>query len=856
MTRTVMSSLVRAMAVSGLAMLMTTAAAQAQRASGGSTGALPTIEEKTLGLQRMDGLLPLYWDAELGQLWMEIPRLDTEMIHYVGYGAGLGSNDLGLDRGALRGSRIVKFERVGRKILMVQPNYAFRANSTNPDEVRAVRDAFARSVLWGFTAEAVSGDRVLVDLTGFLLRDPVNAGGSMRPGQYRLDTGRSTIFMEYTDAFPTNTEMEVELTFVRQDGGGGGGFGGRGGGFEGVGQVAASAEAASIRLHHSFVELPDDGYEPRAFHPRSGYGANAYEDYAAPLGEDMTQRHIRRHRLAKVDPDAAVSDPVEPIVYYLDPGTPEPVRSALLEGARWWNQAYEAAGYRNAFQVVMRPDSISPLDARYNVINWVHRSTRGWSTGGSVSDPRTGEIIKGVVTLGSLRIRQDYMIAEGLLSPYENGDEDPPELEAWAVARIRQLAAHEVGHTIGLGHNYYNSTAGRISVMDYPHPLVELNRDGTLDYSEVYDRDIGEWDKVAIAYGYQDFPDGADEAAELERLLAEAWDDDVRYMSNQDIDTTPQADQWANGTDMAAELHRMMDVRAAALSRFGATAIRNDRAMATIEEVLVPLYMHHRYQTESTATVVGGVGYTYAMRGDGLRPVWRVPAAEQNAALDALMRTLDPSELALPEDVAQIIPPRPPGYGGSRELFPRYTGNGFDAVTPAVVAASLTVNALLAPTRAARMVEQKMFDATLPGLDDVLTRLVDTAFGAETSSAYEAEIKSAVEAVVVDALERLAEDGSMMAVRAQATAALMHAHARAEEHPDLPKAAFMAREIERFMNRPHAPAESIATPDAPPGAPIGQPAMRWLDGLGVGEPALDWPSVRAPWCSWDSSGWQ
>ena len=486
----------------------------------------------------------------------------------------------------------------------------------------------------------------------------------------------------------------------------------------------------------------------------------------------MTKRFIRRHRLEKRIPNAAVSDPVEPIVYYLDPGTPEPVRSALLDGARWWNQAFEAAGYRNAFQVVMRPDSISSLDARYNVINWVHRSTRGWSTGGSVSDPRTGEIVKGVVTLGSLRIRQDYMIAEGLLSPYTNGDETPPGLEAWAVARIRQLSAHEVGHTIGLGHNYYNSEAGRISVMDYPHPLVELNADGSLDYSEVYDADIGEWDKVAVTYGYQDFPDGTDEAAELERILDEAWEDDVRYMSNQDIATTPQADQWANGTDMAAELERMMDVRRAALDRFGVAAIKNGRPMATIEEVLVPLYMHHRYQVESTATAVGGVAYTYASRGDGLTPMWRVSADQQNRALDALMRTLQPSELTIPRQVIQAIPPRPPGYGRTRELFPRYTGSAFDAVTPAVVAASHTVNSLLASDRAARMVEQEMLDPSLPGLDEVLDRLLEASFDAPVADAYELEVRRAVEGVVVDRIEWLAQNASMPQVRSIATTAL------------------------------------------------------------------------------------
>jgi hypothetical protein len=819
----------------------------------GATAALPSIADKTAGMERMDGLLPLYWDADLGQLWMEIPRLGEELIHYVGYGAGLGSNDLGLDRGALRGSRMVKFERVGRKVMMVQPNYGFRASSDNPDEVRAVRDAFARSILWGFTAAAETGERVLVDMTGFLVRDAIDAGGQMRPGTYRLDESRSSVFMEYTGAYPRNTELEVELTFVQQPGGGGGGFGGGGGGFEGVGQVAATSEAASIRLHHSFVAAPDDDYEPRRFDPRAGYGSNTYEDYATPLGQDMTQRFIRRHRLEKQNPNAALSDPVEPIVYYLDPGTPEPVRSALLEGGLWWDQAFEAAGYRNAFQIVMRPDSISPLDARYHVINWVHRSTRGWSTGGSVTDPRTGEIVKGVVTLGSLRIRQDYLIAEGLLSPYQTGDETPPELEEWAVARIRQLSAHEIGHTIGLGHNYYNSTAGRISVMDYPHPLIELDADGSFDYSEVYDTDIGEWDVTAVAYGYQDFPDGTDVDAELDRILADAWADDVRHLS--DASTTPQADQWALGTDMAAELERVMDVRATALSRFGENAIKNGRPMATIEEALVPLYMHHRYQTEATASAVGGVAYTYAMRGDRLTPMWRVPADDQNRALDALMRTLQPSELTVPRPVLDAIPPRPPGWGRTRELFPRYTGSPFDAITPAVVAASLTVSSLLTPERAARMVEQKMLDESLPGLDDVLYRLIGASFGADANGAYETEVKRAVEGVVVDRIEWLATNADMPQVRAISTAALGSVRVDLMAMGDSPHAAMLAMGIQRFLERPAEPMALPGMPEAPPGAPIGQPAMDWLGGLGIGRPATQWLAETEATCTWHEGGW-
>ena len=805
------------------------------------TADLPSIAEKTEGMESIDGFLPLYWDEDRGQLWMEIPELDLEMIHFSGFGAGLGSNDLGLDRGALRGgTQIVKFERVGRRVMMVQPNYRFRALTDNPAEVQAVTDAFARSILWGFTAEAETDGRVLVDLTGFLVRDAVNAGQSMRPGTYRLDQSRSSIYMEMTDAFPTNTELEVELTFTRQPGGGGGGGGGA---LEGVGSVAASGEAATIRLHHSFVALPDDGYETRAYDPRAGFGSVTFQDYAAPLGAPMTQRFIRRHRLEKRTPSARVSEAVDPIIYYLDPGAPEPMRSALLDGARWWNQAFEAAGYRDAFQVMIRPDSISSLDARYNVINWVHRSTRGWSTGGSVTDPRTGEIIKGVVTLGSLRVRQDYLMAEGLLSPYTEGDETPPELAEWSLARIRQLAAHEVGHTIGLGHNYYNSGNGRISVMDYPHPLIALNEDGSLDFSEVYDVDIGDWDKVAISYGYREFPPGDDEDAQLASILSVAWGDDIRYMTGQDASISPQADLWANGTDMGHELNRMMDVRASALERFGVQAIQSDMPMATIEEALVPLYMHHRYQVEATASAIGGVEYTYAVRGDGLQPFRRVSADMQRGALDALMRTLVPAELTLPESVLNVIPPRPPGFGRHRELFPRYTGSAFDAVTPAVVAAGHTVAMVLEPTRAARLVQQHTFDPSLPGLEEVLEGLFEASMGASANTEYQAEVKRAVEGVVLARVMWLARNASMPQVRAISSALLRRSHSellsrgQSEAHAQM-----LAGDIQRFLDRPGEVVTDRVAPSAPPGSPIG-------------EPALDWLGQMEPWCSWLGDGW-
>jgi hypothetical protein len=739
----------------------------------------------------------------------------------------------------------VTFERAGRKILMVQPNYRFRAHSANQAEVQAVEDAFARSVLWGFTAAAESEGSVLVDLTDFLLRDPANIAGRLRPGTYRLDTGRSSIYMPMTMNFPENTEMEVELTFVRQAGGGGGGFGGGGGAFEGVGSVAASGEAASIRAHHSFVQLPDDNYTTRLHDPRSGYGAMTFRDYSTPLGEPMVKRFIRRHRLEKVDATAAVSDPVEPIVYYLDPGTPEPIRSALLDGARWWNQAFEAAGYRNAFRVEMRPENISSHDIRYNVINWTHRSTRGWSYGGSVTDPRTGEIIKGVVTLGSLRIRQDYMIAEGLLSPYENGEETPPELAEWALARIRQLAAHEVGHTIGLGHNYYDSEAGRISVLDYPHPWITLNSDGSFDFSEVYDTGIGEWDKVTVTYGYQDFPDGTDEASALQQILDDAWDRDIRYFTNQDIDIHPRADQWSNGVDVAIELDRMMEVRRVALSRFGENAIKRNMPMATIEEVLVPLYMHHRYQVTAAASAIGGVEYVYAMRGDGRTPTQPASAALQRAAMQSLSATLEPSALTIPTSVIAAIPPRPSGWGRHRELFPRYTNQMFDVVTPATVAANHTVSSILTSARTARVVEQHALDPSLPSLDEVIDQLLAASFGSRASNAYEAEVKRAVERVVIDNLMRLASTAAMPQVRAIASyrLGLQQSEFMASttlDGADAAHYALLSSDIERFLNRPAEPFSQPDPANAPPGAPIGEPAMNWLAGL-------DWTCTGEWW---------
>ena len=851
----------------GLATLALAAGSlQAQRGQG-EAGALPTIEERTASMELMDGFVPMYWDDAGGRIWLEIAEWDTDVLHASGIGAGLGSNDIGIDRGQLAGSRVVRFRRVGPKVLMIQPNYRFRASSDNPAERKAVEDAFAPSTLWGFEAVAATADRVLIDFTPFLLQDIAGFAGRLRPGTYRLDQSRSSVYLPMVMNFPDNTEMESSLTFVRQDGGmAGGRFGGGGGGaFEGVGNVAANAGAATVRMHHSFIRLPELGeYAPRAHDSRSGYGAMSFQDYSVALAEPMTQRFIRRHRLEKRDPTAAMSEPVEPLVYYLDPGTPEPIRSALLDGARWWNQAFEAAGFINAFRVEIRPEDVSSHDVRYNVINWVHRSTRGWSTGGSITDPRTGEILKGTVTLGSLRVRQDYMIAEGLLAPYENGDEEAAELSEWALARIRQLSAHEVGHTLGLAHNYYDSDVGRISVMDYPHPLITW--DGNeFDYSEVYDADIGEWDRISIQYGYSVFPPGADEAAELDGILDKAWEQDIRYFTNQDVSAHARADQWSNGTDAGAELDRMLDVRRAAMDRFGERVIRKGTPMAQMEEVLVPLYMHHRYQVAAAASVLGGMHYTYATRGDGLEPVRPASAGEQKRALDALVRSVQPAELAIPVKVLDRLPPRPSGYGRTRELFPRYTGLMFDAVSPAVVASAHVVGKVLEPSRAARLLEQNALDASLPGLGDVIGALTAVGDPKAADSPYEAEVRRAIGRVVADGLMSLAGEAAMPQVRAVAAQHLAWLGDAAEgrsmgDDHNAAHFGLLARDIRRFAERPHEPWAPLVTPDAPPGAPIGSAPMDWTGfgtGLGgtlvarAGLADLTWLEKLVPFCAYE-----
>jgi uncharacterized protein DUF4953/uncharacterized protein DUF5117 len=784
--------------------------------------ATPSIAARVTGARALPGLFPLYWDARAGKLWLEISQWQREFLYQSGLAAGVGSNDIGLDRGQLGATRVVRFERIGPKVLLVQSNLDYRAVGGPPDEQRTVRESFAESALWGFTVAAETDGRVLVDATEFFLHDAHEIPRALKragQGSFHVDAARSALALDHTRSFPLNTEVEATLTFAGDDPG------------EWVQQVTPTPTAITVREHHSFVALPPPGYQPRAHDPRSSFFDISYQDYATPIGEPLVQRWTARHRLQKRDPAAAVSDPVTPIVYYLDRGAPEPIRSALLDGARWWTEAFEAAGFRNAFRVELLPEGADPMDLRYNVIQWIHRATRGWSYGATVIDPRTGEILKGHVSLGSLRVRQDYLIAEALLAPYARGAPPPAAVQALALARLRQLAAHEVGHTLGLMHNFAASTVGRASVMDYPPPLVTLRADGSLDTSSAYATKIGAWDKVAITWGYREDPPGTDERAAGQRVLLDAFAAGQRFLTDQDArpagSSSSVAHLWDANSNAIDELGRVMQIRAAALARFGEANIREGAPLATLEDALVPLYMLHRYQVEAAAKLIGGVDYSFALRGDGQVATRPVAVADQRRALTAVLATLTPQVLALPEPLASLIPPRPPSYPRGREHFKVRTSPVFDALAPAEAAAQHTLKFLFAPERAARLIEQHARTPASPGLEDVVDAIVTATWKARRAPGLAGEIGRVVDQVVLSDLMALARNPhASPQSRAVASLALQTLKAwtgaAAAKTQDPAERAHLAYAEQQIAELQRDPKPLDALPAEPPdGPPIG-----------------------------------
>jgi hypothetical protein len=832
-----------------------------------------TIATITQNLKRLEGFYPFYYDEKTGKLFLEIDRWNEEFLYFSTLPEGIGNG--GAERG--QGSAVlVKFIKVGPKVFLIQPDDEHRAVHGSLDEQKDVADAFSQSVLFGFSPLALEGDKALIDLTTFVVRDALHIGetigsgrgnpgssfaagannrnGGAAGGGYHLDESRSAVYMDNTRNFPKNSEFEALVTFTGTAAGAGNPFR-RGGG------VAPDPTAVTVRIHQAFVQLPDSGYTPRKFDPRSGFNDFAYFDFSAPMSEPLVRRFIERHRLVKKDPNAAISEPVEPIVYYIDRGAPPVILKALIEGGSWWNQAFEAAGFRNAFQVKELPEGADPMDIRYNMVNWLDRSgspQRAFSYGMGYVDPRTGEIIKGVVTLGSDRHREDYLIAEGLLQPYTAAE--PPakaasegrnsvagrssepidkRMEEVALARIRQLSAHEIGHTLGLTHNFEASVKDRASVMDYPFPRFNLKPDGSIDLSEAYSKNIGGWDVRAIIYGYSDFPKGTDEDAALDKIIKETLKQGYKYIPDVGGMTHPLSNQWDDGENPIDQLNKLMTIRRHLLDNFSEKAIRKDAPMATLEEVLVPIYLLHRYQVEAAAKSLGGLYFTHALKNDGQEPTKMVDPAEQWRAFDALTGTITPDALALPEALIQKIPPRPTGYPETIEIFRGHTGPTFDPIAAAEAAADNTLSYLLNPERAARLIEFQSRSESQPGLLAVLDSLLSKTWKAPLQPGYKGELQILVDNLVLKRLLALAADPKNGEnVRGEALLTITDLSVwmglqvvgaqgkwKGALYFGLTQVAQFTKDPDKFIPQPAL--------EMPPGAPIGMPDNEFVTGSGA-----------------------
>ena len=763
-----------------------------------------------------NGFFNFNYHSQKDQLFLSVDKLDQEFLYVNSLSQGIGSNDIGLDRGQLGNKRIVYFTKTGNKLFLVQPNLKYRSTSDNPQEKRTIKEAFAKSVLYSFPIEERINGSYIINLTPFLLEYAHGVSKRLklrRQGTFKIDKDRSAVYLDRTKAFPLNIEFDMLLTFTGSDPG------------NSLRSVTPTPNAITVNQHHSFVALPDSDYETRKFDPRSGVNAFSFYDYSSPVNESTEKRYIYRHRLEKKDPSAEISEAIEPIIYYLDNGTPEPVRSALIEGGGWWNQAFESIGYKDAFQVKILPDDADPLDVRYNVIQWVHRSTRGWSYGSSVSDPRTGEIIKGHVSLGSLRIRQDFMIALGLteapFDPTNNKENAALEL---ALDRIRQLSAHEIGHTLGFAHNFAASAKSRTSVMDYPHPYLTLEND-KINYSKAYETGIGSWDKVSVGYAYSDFPDDIDESKELNLLLENSLKEGHLFISDSDArpigGAHPKAHLWDNGSSATDELNALMQIRSKALNQLSLNHIKDGAPYSDLEDLFVPMYLLHRYQVEAVVKMIGGVDYNYAIKGPIPFSVKVVSPTQQRNALLEYLNTLNPKALKIPSHLNKLLHPRSFSNPRTRENFLSQTGVTFDYLGIASSLGDALIGMLLHPERANRLVMQFGFDKNQLSLKETLNILINNHFKKTLRNTHENQLNEIVKGSILKHLMHLGQNSLASSI----TKATVYEQLEALDRwlagqSEANFSNFYRMEIQNYFDNPSS-FNLISSKRLPDGSPIG-----------------------------------
>ena len=775
--------------------------------------------EGKLKINKQYGFFDFSYEPETGKVFLYVDRsnhLEKDFLYINSLSSGIGSNDIGLDRGQLGSERLVYFKKMGNKLMLIQPNLDYRSSSENLLEQKSIEQAFAKSVLYGFPIQKTTSSHYVVDMTPFLLNDTHGVAQrlkSTKQGVYKIDVGRSAIALDRTKNFPKNTEFDVMLTFAGNPSG------------RWIRSVTPSPNSVTVHQHHSFVALPEEPFQPRKFDPRSGAIPFSYNDYSTPVNESTKKIYALRHRLEKKDPTSTLSEAVTPIVYYLDNGTPEPVRSALLEGGKWWNQAFESIGYKDAFQVKILPDSADPMDIRYNVIQWVHRSTRGWSYGASVVDPRSGEILKGHVSLGSLRIRQDFMIAQALThDPYKAGNLDDSPMLNLAIARIRQLSAHEIGHTLGFAHNFAASVKNRASVMDYPHPTLGLSN-GQITYDNAYDTGIGEWDKVSVAYSYADFPKGVDEEEALNKIITNSIETGHQFISDQDArpigGAHPSAHLWDNGSSAIEEFNHLIQVRKVAMNNFSKDQLKKGEPLSVLRDRLVPLYFLHRYQLEALVKLVGGQLYDYGVKGSPSQAVEAVSSKDQNAALEMLIHALSDDVLSMPPHLLKLIPPHAYGYGASRESFRTQTGVTFDPMAAAHTLSDAVVRMILNPQRASRLYQQHIYDPKQLGLSQTIKALIKASFKLKTKDPEASALQSIVRGNVLQHLMYLGSNPKVStAIHAIVYEELVALKTFLANTKSVASSAYYIHQIENYFINPRE-LKPLTIPELPDGSPIG-----------------------------------